>query len=58
MRNAVVRSSVRLGKLREQRGDAGGAREAYGRAVEIFADADEDLTYAAEARSALARLGG
>lgn len=54
----MVRSSVRLGKLREQRGDAGGAREAYGRAVEIFADADEDLTYAAEARSALARLGG
>lgn len=51
-------AQVRLGRLREQLGDTAGARRAYERAAEAFVRADEDLSYAIEAREALARLGG
>jgi hypothetical protein len=54
---ASAYAQVRLGRLREELGDTEGAREAYGRAAAIFADADEDHPYANEAREALARLG-
>lgn len=55
---ASAYAQVRLGRLREELGDTKGAREAYGRAAAIFADADEDHPYAVEAREALSRLGG
>ena len=50
-------AQVRLGRLREQIGDADGARRAYARASEFLAAADEGHPYAVEARDALARLG-
>jgi hypothetical protein len=51
-------AQVRLGQLREQMGDATAAREAYERADELFATADEGLSYAQEAREGLARVAG
>jgi tetratricopeptide (TPR) repeat protein len=54
---ASAYAQVRLGRLREELGDTEGAREAYGRAAAIFADADTDHPYANEARDALERLG-
>lgn len=54
---ASAYAQVRLGRLREELGDTKGAREAYGRAAAIFANADQDHPYANEAREALTRLG-
>jgi tetratricopeptide (TPR) repeat protein len=51
-------AQVRVGTLREQLGDQDGARRAYARAAEIFADADEGHPYAGRAREGLSRLGG
>ncbi|HSG09314.1 MAG TPA: tetratricopeptide repeat protein [Longimicrobiales bacterium] len=48
---------VRLGRLREGLGDVDGAKEAYQQATELFRNADDDLSYAVEAREALGRLG-
>ena len=50
-------AQVRLGRIREELGDSNGARNAYRRASELFAKADDDHPYANEAREALARLG-
>jgi tetratricopeptide (TPR) repeat protein len=50
-------AQVRLGRLREESGDVEGARRAYRRATEVFAQADAGHPYADEARAALERLG-
>lgn len=50
-------AQVRLGRLREQLGDKASARLAYQRAVELLAKADDDLSYAREAREGLDRVG-
>jgi tetratricopeptide (TPR) repeat protein len=50
-------AQVRLGHMKESLGDTASASLAYQRAVELFAEADEDLSYAREAREGLARLG-
>lgn len=47
-----------LGRLAEQRGDAGAARAAYAEAVDRWRDADADLPELKDARARLASLGG
>jgi tetratricopeptide (TPR) repeat protein len=51
-------AQVRLGRVKERLGDKAGAKAAYQRAADAFADADPDLSWAREAQDGVARLGG